>query len=337
MTKAELVVCLAFRSQRRYRQGFDESLLNDLIKRGLMPAATLIGRDGRRPIYGYDWKAYRRGLQIARLRSRGVVGYDAVKLQLFRCGYSLPAYDARSALWPEYKARAATLMAPIRSRYIDGERTIDGRHRASLLASMGELDPDLDAAGFRLPDDTYIQGLRLAKGGTLNLATEKPRTGAAMAVWGDRISWAKFAMSAVNMLAGMLLIGSAGGRDNVGPVDYVEKFLANSDDRSLEAARDLLASAQIAVSRLGDIGRFLGFQNITLATHRAWWKAGNAARDPNWTPAMFFFALVMATKFRIAIRPVEMIEILDKIQNSRFNFWSIFRKMPASQRLQLEH
>jgi hypothetical protein len=296
-----------------------------------------MGHEGRRTIYTYDWKAYRRGLQIVRLRRRGVTKRDAIKLQLFRCGYSLPAHDVRTALCAEYTSHAATLMAPTRSRYIEGPRPIRGKHRAALVRSMGDLDPDLDAAGYRLPSETYIHALRVAKGGPLDVTPAKPRSRTVVGFLAGRLSWAATADTAVRLLAGMLLLGKANTKDSGGPIDYVERLIATANDQSLEAARDLLAGGQIAARRFKEFARYFGLRRGIAEKHRAWLKVASAAADPNWAPTMLLIALLLITKFRIAFRPQEIVAMFDRMQTERFTFRSIFRRMPVTGKLQLEH
>ena len=117
MNKLEFVQRASERARTRYHQEFSAALLNDLMKADLVPKARRLSNNGRRPVYAFDAPAYRRALQITRIRAAGIVGHDALRIMLFLKGYSEPAWRVREAILAEYVANGRSLLAPVRSTY----------------------------------------------------------------------------------------------------------------------------------------------------------------------------------------------------------------------------
>jgi hypothetical protein len=95
--------------------------------------------------------------------SRGMSGRDALRIQLFLRGYGVKPWDVREALRREYGKHLRTASAKIRSTYLDNNREIGERHKASLRKRMGELDNRLKDADLEMPTDFYIEMAPLAK------------------------------------------------------------------------------------------------------------------------------------------------------------------------------
>jgi hypothetical protein len=163
LTKPELLRRLDERSRRRYGEPFSKAVLNDLIKDGLLPALERSKNEGLRPVFEAGARHYRRALQIKRLMSRGMSGRDALRIQLFLRGYGVKPWDVREALRREYGKHLRTASAKIRSTYLDNNREIGERHKASLRKRMGELDNRLKDAGLEMPTDFYIEMARAGK------------------------------------------------------------------------------------------------------------------------------------------------------------------------------
>jgi hypothetical protein len=163
LSKAELLRRLDARSHEHYGGAFSEGILNDLIKDGLLPALERSKNEGLKPLYEASASHYRRALQIKRLMSQGVSGRDTLRIQLFLREYGVKPWDVREALRREYARHVRTLSAQIRSTYLDNDKNIGKRHKASLRKQMGPLDNRLKAAGLEMATDFYIKVGRAAK------------------------------------------------------------------------------------------------------------------------------------------------------------------------------
>ncbi|WP_336490665.1 hypothetical protein [Methylobacterium nigriterrae] len=161
-SKAELVARASARAAR-YNQSFSQSKLDEWIKQGLVQRGERQKNQGLRPIYVFSRAHYRRVLQIARLRAGGISDRDAILLQLFVRGYSIEPHDIRTELATEYARARAKLNAPVRSVSADTFGPVRGKRRESLLKQMGQLDPRFDKAGVGVPNEFYIQALRLGR------------------------------------------------------------------------------------------------------------------------------------------------------------------------------
>lgn len=153
------------RAQQRARSRYDKTdftaaLLADLIKDGLVPEGKRVGNRGRRPQYAYGTSSYRRALQIARLRHRGIINRDETRLMLSLAGYGAEAQDIRAELERVYVATGRKLLAQLRSGYFKNTKAIPPNQRGRLIARMGPLDESLDAAGLRVGDDDIITSVR---------------------------------------------------------------------------------------------------------------------------------------------------------------------------------
>jgi hypothetical protein len=112
MRREELIRRLAKRAGERYGVGFRGSLFDDLVDDGLIPEGRRVGNDNKRPLYDFHRDSYRRALQIIRLRKQGIVGRDAIRVQLFIRGYSLPVWDDLLPYLPSFIRRVCSSFAP---------------------------------------------------------------------------------------------------------------------------------------------------------------------------------------------------------------------------------
>lgn len=282
MNKASFVERTARRARVRYGQDFTYSLLNDLMKDGLIDAGKRAGNNGRQPIYKYDWQAYRRALQIVRMRRGGVIGRDALRVMLFLKGYSAPAHDVRAALQREYRANARSLLKQVRSGYADKVGAVPAKHRASLLRQMGTLDEAFDKAGLELPSMMMVDLFRTAK----QDAIESEVTPAERAAIGHLLRSLPLLPSfASPMFSGMLNLAED-GFERSSEVDSVELVIHNSSDDDLEVARFIYRH----LTRLGFIASAaFGFSgNLRHAIERV---AVSIRDNPNWATLIFVFGL----------------------------------------------
>ena len=163
MNRTKFIERVAKIARERYGQDFPESLFDDLVEDGLIPEAVRKENVGKRPVYEFRCGSYRRALQIARLRSKGIIGRDAIRLQLFLRGYSQPVWDVREALCKEYIVGAKSLSNRIRSGYVDNWKSVPPKHKASLIRQTGTLDQRFEAAGLKVSDDQIVEIVRAAK------------------------------------------------------------------------------------------------------------------------------------------------------------------------------
>ena len=96
--KAEFIQRVARRARTRYGKDFTETTFNDLLKDHLLPPASRGENKGKRPVYLYDCRTYRRALQVVRLQAKGVIDRDAIRIQLFLHWCDLPLNHLKSSL-----------------------------------------------------------------------------------------------------------------------------------------------------------------------------------------------------------------------------------------------
>ena len=322
LTKPELVALIRWRARADHGLVFDAASLNDLIKDGLMPAATRIGHIGRKPHYGYDWKAYRRGLQLVRLRARGVVGRDAIKVQLFVCGYSLPAYDLREALWNEYRNHTVSLLSKTRSRYIQNTRVIPPKHRAALIRVMGDLDSDLDGAGLRLDPDIYIEAFRSGLSGPWQTPSIPLMISAAIENFRRNETWETAVQPFLPLIAGLLLVEDSAAFEPSGKVDYIERVIRQASDERLNRVQNLFQTSLLLARRFPSLSRTIGWRQGESQRNRAIEKVIDSAHHPPWTALLLITALRIPERFLPDVRPEEATKFLDFVGTNGFNFLS---------------
>jgi hypothetical protein len=168
LNKRELLERLDRRSRQRYGIPFSEAFLNDLIKDELIDRSQRLSNKGRRPVHAWGKDAYRRGLQIVRLKSRGVVSRNSQRVLLFLAGYSYPVDSVRKPLHAEYISFGKEILSTLRSRHISHKQAIPAGQKARLIRRIGPLDPAFEKAGMKLQDDILVSLVRSATQETLN-------------------------------------------------------------------------------------------------------------------------------------------------------------------------
>lgn len=245
MTKFELLERVARRAIDRYGQIFSEALLNDLLKDGLIPVPNRIENKGKAPNYQYNWRAYRRALQIVRLRRDGIVGRDAQRVILFLRDYSQSVWDVKEALLNEYIKSGKAVLSSMRSGYVDNTKVIPPKHKDSLLRSMGEPDDRLKKSKCVFDDETYIDAIRIAKQRPLEFGVPQYRP-----KMREQLSEGKIPPEFLNIFSGMLMFGTDED-DNSEEVDHIEKLIRNSSDKSYHDARTFYQNVPNGLSSAG--------------------------------------------------------------------------------------
>ncbi len=148
---------------RRYATTFDQGQLDEWIKQGLTFASERGPNIGRKPVYIYGYRHYRRSLQLVRLKSQEITDRDEILVQLFIRNYGIKSHEVREALVKEYRKAREKLNAPLRSIFADRDGPIPPGRKSQLLDQIGPLDDRLNNAGFIIPDDHLISLIRTAR------------------------------------------------------------------------------------------------------------------------------------------------------------------------------
>jgi hypothetical protein len=164
LSKSELLRRLDHRSRSRYNEPFPESLFDDLQKDGLIPALDRSQNVGLSPTFFGTWRHYRRALQLQRLRSAGIKGRDALRVQLFVRAYGLEVWAVRESVPREFLRGLRELRPQLRSGYFSNSREPGPRHLASAERQLGIIDPGFGSAGLKQPTEFYLDKVRLGFG-----------------------------------------------------------------------------------------------------------------------------------------------------------------------------
>src|SRR5258708_30324017 len=104
LTKDELWERLNRRAKERYGVAFTRAFLDDLIKDKLVQRSKRVANRGKHPVHFWGRNAYRRGLQLVRLKASGIDRRHSQRVFLFLRGYSYPVRLVRASLHSEYVA-----------------------------------------------------------------------------------------------------------------------------------------------------------------------------------------------------------------------------------------
>jgi len=240
LTKAELIERAATWGASRGVK-FRKSLLDGWIDKGLVPEGERLKNVGKRPVYRYGCRHYRRVLQVLKLYSRDIKGADQILIMLFLNGHGVKPFEVREPLAREFARVCAKINAQARSVRFDQEGAIPPKHKGSLIRNLGQADDRFVAAKIVLPGDQMIEVIRAARNPDPESARRNPKITSAETV----------PVAVLQSLLGGLM---AAEDDDVGEA---ERLLRNASNSELEAARSTLlsirrvfASAPIASSKV---------------------------------------------------------------------------------------
>jgi hypothetical protein len=297
LTKLELLERLQRRVSDRYGVSVDQQWLNDLIKAGLITKAQRAGNVGRTPVFLHDAPDYRRALQIARLKSRGTVGRDAIRINLFINRYSLPTHDIRYALYNEWGRQVRALMAPVRSGYLDKSTPIPPKHRASFLAQIGPPDDVITHAGLILEPDQVIDGLRQARDPRFD-DVQQVSLPSLWVLFFEGRSFGYLASRFTPTIAGLLVLPEVDDRFAARD-DPLAKLIFSTPDEDFEKARWLALQFQRrGASMLRLFGHCAGkapTQALDRAIHHS------IQRHPAWASVFLIMGLSMLSRFPLPV------------------------------------
>jgi len=291
----------------------------DLIKDGLIEGA---GRDpnmGLSPNYAYGWRSYRSALQLVRLRHHGFVERDAIQIRMFISGYGR-VRDIRDSLFRQYEKHGRSLVAQVRSGYVDNARQIPPGHKAKLAESLEPLDSRLEDAGLRLSDDGYIEGIRTAKNPPKDWEEQA-------ALWNHgifipkEISFVTLAMQFVRFLCGLLMFRSK--EDGSSNHDFLGNLVLGSTDLQYEKAIDFyftIADRENLEAILECITGDVGAGKRKAAAEAI---ARSIRNNPRWTAHILVMGLFLARLGFIIYTPVQIRVGIRKIRKDGKNLRSV--------------
>lgn len=147
----------------RYKAKFGERRLDEWIKQGLAFKGDRQRPTGRRQVYGYGHRHYRRALQLIRLHARGIRDTDEMLIQLFICRYSTAAHEIREALRQEYRKARNKLNASVRSTYADRGGQMPIGRKKQFGKQLGPPDGRLLQTGMVPAEDFLLALARVAR------------------------------------------------------------------------------------------------------------------------------------------------------------------------------
>jgi hypothetical protein len=162
LTKRELVKRAAKWGAPR---GFElrDSLLNAWIDEGLVDEGDRGGNVGKRPVYRYSCRHYRRVLLVLKLYSRGIRSRDQILIMLFLNGHGVKPFEVREPIAREFGRARAKLISMARSPRFDQDGVVPPKHKESLVRSLGNPDKRFLEAGVILGPDHLIEAVRAAR------------------------------------------------------------------------------------------------------------------------------------------------------------------------------
>jgi hypothetical protein len=237
MNRTQLIERVATVARRRYGQVFNGSLFDDLVDEGLIPKGERLRNDGKRPTYEFNYRSYRRALQIVCLRSKGIVGRNAIRVRLFLRDYSQPVWDMREALRREYVDATKSVSNKIRSGYADNSKSVPPKHKASLVRQAGIVDARFESARLELQDNQLIQALRNARQKPVRRATDIG-IDKLQDLLGQKISFQQLPSYSLEIFSGLLMFDPELRVTEV-EVSELSKLIASVEDEMFIRARRL--------------------------------------------------------------------------------------------------
>jgi hypothetical protein len=162
LSKAELVERAAkWGAARGFK--FKPSLLNRWINEGLLAEGDRGGNVGKRPVYRYSCRHYRRVLQVLKLYSRGIRSRDQILIMLFLNSHGVKPFEVREPIAREFGRARTKLIGMARSPRFDQDGAVPPKHKESLVRSIGSGDKRFLEAGVVLGPDQMIAAVRAAR------------------------------------------------------------------------------------------------------------------------------------------------------------------------------
>ena len=127
----------------RHNVTFGKARLEEWIKQGVALAGDRQQPKGRRQVYTYGCRHYRRVLQLLRFHTLGIKDTDEIFVQLFLRGYGVAPLEIQELLRKEYVKAINKLNATIRSIYADRDH-IPAKRKEPLRRQFGDLDERLE-------------------------------------------------------------------------------------------------------------------------------------------------------------------------------------------------
>jgi hypothetical protein len=162
LTKAELVARAARWGAKRGVE-FDAALLDEWITKGVVAKGDRGKNVGKRPVFRYGCRHYRRVLQVLRFYSRGIKSADQILIMLFLNGRGVKPFEAREPIAREFARARAKLIAMARSPRFDQYGAVPPKHKVRLVRSLGNPDQRFVDAGVVLGPDQMIAAVRAAR------------------------------------------------------------------------------------------------------------------------------------------------------------------------------
>ena len=162
LTKAELVERAAKWGAKR-KVSFRISLLNEWIDKGLVDEGDRIKNAGKRPVFRYGCRHYRRVLQVLRLYARGIKRTDEILIMLFINGHGVKPNEVREPLAREFARASAKINAQARSDPLRPGRPHTAEAQGEPHPEPGQADERFLAANAVLPGAQMIEVMRAAR------------------------------------------------------------------------------------------------------------------------------------------------------------------------------
>ena len=146
-------------------RGFElrNSLLNAWIDEGLVDEGDRGGNVGKRPVYRYSSRHYRRVLLVLKLYSRGIRSRDQILIMLFLNGHGVKPFEVREPIAREFGRARTKLIAVARSPRFEQDGVVPPKHKESLVRNLGNPDKRFVEAGVVLGPDQMIAAVRAAR------------------------------------------------------------------------------------------------------------------------------------------------------------------------------
>ena len=158
MVRGELLSLLNAEGQRLGMDPISPRALEDWISEDYFEGPDPKGRQrGLNPEWQYTAEAAERGLAVVRLRAAGTKRAAATRVRLFLRGFDIPLLRIKPDLCSEF---ARLLKRHVFRRPWDYEADKDATEaeKERQLRRAGRVDPVLEAAGLKAPDQTILDG-----------------------------------------------------------------------------------------------------------------------------------------------------------------------------------